>query len=1128
MPIKYLHKWLTILTILLLVIPLSSQNPNTNQLDILLIQLEDALEKGNTRALRELAGIIDEVKDKKKVVSILKKHTLFPTEQIQLDTSLNRQSFFKFLNEYGDEIQYSPFLAIFFTKDIEDYETDFRILRKKNFSDKEKSSLLQRHADILTAASETQLEVFSKYQLQEIANLQTYESYDFLLGCLEGKNLNEDLLKTSYIKSNICEALTSFEDPYVLEIILEQLKKGNIEGEAAIRMLARFTNVELEETNPKKIGKQYMDLLDSLETLSGLRNYGFENQSTIRHVFFEESVDYYAYMLSQFYDNPWMRENALREMMATGNPRALFYLSAILFAERKGSSLDRKILENQLDRFLNISIELNQGEKYEGLKDNIRSSSFYLNHVIYWASHYSDYEFDSDRMVFVNVRMEEENEASATRLFKKLTSENDFEALEAYKELSRYSPAIIVKLYEKFQPVLRRANISLPDFRYGFLESIALLHEFCEIEGIELKISDGIQKDIDNLKGDLTIKERYRIENDLIQKLEIEEITALEIEALIYSKNIDFNFSMSRVLDVFYSEKFGRIAEDYFQMRLFLKKSILFSSIGIGGISNRYFAKLEGAEKKVFVKLENLSRKEYDSDIRDAIAYILPEDEENTMQEIPLGIFLDDPLEFGSRELSLVEKPNKKALKTIFKEINAAKNRDKVIKYIDYLFMHSSEELTPYIINGPLKNDLILSEYNGYERTVSDASVLLLENIYDFSFSKSETQALRESSDKWLLLHKKHKDFNEWQTLLFDKKVNVVLGKRKVLITELNEILDSELCTREIEKKCLSSLIKLDKPNNVRKLKLNHLLPFSDLVYFEDLKYKNKYLDNVLQLFEVDHPMKLFSFVEDFIENIPVADAGKIYNKLSDLNWFIPTVLKKNDDTRNGIIYALNTYLEEANFISEFEEKRIMNSMFLLKHAGESIDEQLISSKTYTDDIQHVFEIQQHLLGKISFEELPVVMNNLDALILVEGESSFSFLERKFGIPSYLLESEKNKETFQKDIQDFSEIEVYKKYLKLAGLDLFVTGNELDYEKVREVLEFDVVSPFSSTVSRNRMHYIIGVLRVLNELYPENHRLPMMEDEIRNQAQSWLVFLEEKGVFPSKSFYYSFNHEEQL
>ncbi|MGK0389604.1 MAG: hypothetical protein ACI94Y_002348, partial [Maribacter sp.] len=594
-----MHKWLIITMILLLSIPLSSQNGNLHRLNVLLLQLEDALEAGNPRALRELAGVIEQVEDKNKIIELLDEYTLFPPQQLAIDSSLSRQQFFTFLNEYESDIRYSPFLNAFFTENIEQYPVDFEILRKRNLSEKEKSSLLKRHVEVLNAASKTQLEVFARYQLHKIAELQSYESYDFLLACLEGKNLPPELLKANYIESIVCEALTSYDDPYVLQIILEQLNKGKINADSAADMLAKFANVSIYKNYPKQMAKGYQSLLDSLGTLSAIRKMGFEQENSIRLSFFEEPVDYYAYILSRNFDKPSMRENAIREMMATKNPRALFYLSATLFAERNGGILDRKILEDEFERYLDIYIKVLDNGVFKSIKDKKKSKDFFFNHAIYWSVHYKDYEYDADRRLFINIKLEEENEASATRLFKKLTSENNEEVFNAFRNLSHFSPTLLIDLKDRYRTVLRRTNIELPDFRYGFLENIALLHEFCEIEGISIKFNPILVSDIELLKKEIPIQERYKIENSVIKKLQISDLTALEIEALVYSKNLEFSFSVSRILDIYYSNNFDKIIGDYAQLRLFLKKSVLFSSIGVGGISNKYFSKVEMVKDEI-------------------------------------------------------------------------------------------------------------------------------------------------------------------------------------------------------------------------------------------------------------------------------------------------------------------------------------------------------------------------------------------------------------------------------------------------------------------------------------------------------------------------------------------------
>ena len=105
------------------------------------------------------------------------------------------------------------------------------------------------------------------------------------------------------------------------------------------------------------------------------------------------------------------------------------------------------------------------------------------------------------------------------------------------------------------------------------------------------------------------------------------------------------------------------------QLRLFLKKSVLFSSIGVGGISNKYYSKLDVMKKQIQSKVIKISKKEYDEDIRDAISYLLPEEENAPVQAIPIEEFITNPLGFGSREFQLIEAPTAKSLKIIFKEI---------------------------------------------------------------------------------------------------------------------------------------------------------------------------------------------------------------------------------------------------------------------------------------------------------------------------------------------------------------------------------------------------------------------------------------------------------------------------
>ncbi|MGK0390154.1 MAG: hypothetical protein ACI94Y_002905, partial [Maribacter sp.] len=564
---------------------------------------------------------------------------------------------------------------------------------------------------------------------------------------------------------------------------------------------------------------------------------------------------------------------------------------------------------------------------------------------------------------------------------------------------------------------------------------------------------------------------------------------------------------------------------DYAQLRLFLKKSVLFSSIGVGGISNKYFSKVEMVKDEIEHRLVRLSRKEYDEDIRDAISYMLPEDGDENQQAIPVGMFLVNPAEFVERKISLVAAPSNRELKTILKEISAAKELENVNKFIPYLSMNSSPKYTPFLIKY-LEDNTILAESEDYKRTVADVMVQLLEDIYEFSFSTDEEQPLRETADKWSAFAQKNKDIKNWENQLFQEKINRLLAKEKINISELNEILESDLCDDKIQEKCIVMIPQLESSNNIRRLNPKKLLPFTDLIYFKDLDFKHKYLDNVLELFDDKYAKELFLFSKKYMKDIPAKEAGKIYNRLCDFNWFLSELMMDNTENKNHVILAMNAYLNESYFLSEFEEKRILNRVFLLKYGNESVVDQLKYAVEYGEDDEQIYNIQKELLAEVNYEQLATVLEYVDVLIPAKGESEYYFLEKKLGLPSYLFDTEKNRKQFREDIRNLSQLEIYEKYLSMAGLHIFKSGEELDFEKIREVLEFDIVSPFSSTVSRTRLHFVVGVMQLLDGLYPHNKIESMGEDGLRQQAQQWIEYLNinEKKMRIAPS--YSFNHND--
>ena len=76
--------------------------------------------------------------------------------------------------------------------------------------------------------------------------------------------------------------------------------------------------------------------------------------------------------------------------------------------------------------------------------------------------------------------------------------------------------------------------------------------ELLESKFLESKLSDEQQILATSLLKEISFKERYQTENLLIEKLDINTITAFEIFALYHQRNDKFTQSTGRILDKFY------------------------------------------------------------------------------------------------------------------------------------------------------------------------------------------------------------------------------------------------------------------------------------------------------------------------------------------------------------------------------------------------------------------------------------------------------------------------------------------------------------------------------------------------------------------------------------------------
>ncbi len=1104
------YKWLAIVVCFFCLFSTKAQNTPLINHDFLLLQLEDAIEEGNPRALRDLSSLVENEKLRPRIIKILQKNAFFPPEQISINNQTTRAELFDFLNQYENSIQYSPIIKAFYTRELEDYDIDYTIFRKKNLSGKEKSALLTKYIEIINLnLQEEVVPVFIEHTFQEIAALQTLESFQYL------SNTLKDNQQELFFQEAICNALSQYNDPYVMDLLLDVTEAEKIPIDKANSLLFNYSNYELKADSHKELATLYRNALDTFGTLNQMRMKGFEEVSTLRKAYFEEDVDYFGYLLIQHYDEEHIRQNAIRGLLQSQHTRSLFYLSALLYAHYDNPFFEGEAIIDLFSNLINVNIKISDKD----LNDTKLDKSFFKSYMIYWSQNYQHYTYRTDKRFFINQEFLEKREKEAEEIFKNLMSENRDTAFNAFEQLTAFEVEIIEKSKVKYAATLRRIHKELPDFQHGFLESISQLQEFCEIESYPIVISQELEELLNILKSEIPINQRYEFENQISQIITSDEITALEIDGLINSKNLDYNISVSRILDMFYSEFWKTHLTNQRQIRLYLKKSVLYSRIAAGGTSNRYIKKLP-VNNDFINKLKQISLREYDQDISDAIAFFIDaEEEEKQAVQIPFQQFLDNWEDFDERNMTFLEQPNTSQIKYVYKTISKNKNVEKTLRFIDFLNYNVNEKHTPFLIS-LLDNYKIIYQDEKYTRKISDDALRLIESIYDYEMQTEENLDKEASAIEWKSIYQKQKDISKWHELLFERKIKSLENKEELTAQDINSLTSSDLINEEKIKRILYKLTSLSHPNECARLYFNSKLKASNhLEYFENIKYNVKYLDNILAYFETNESHLLLDYSFRFLAEHSEEVQGRIWTKLLDEEWVFNSILKQSD-WKKKVFDAITFYYEEASYISEFEEKRIVKYLFLLENHELSLLEQLAKSKNYVDDKNLSASVQLSIMDNIELKDLVSILENETVLVETEENSMYQFIQKKFGFSQDIFQDANAKQQFIKDLNQLNSKDLYLKYLEIAGLELVNKQGVIDYNRVIQVLKHDISLPFSTALPYQRSLYTRGIVQLLSNTYEDvQFEVPSLQE----QAEQWLVFLLEQENVNMTAFIPSFN-----
>ena len=374
----------------------------------------------------------------------------------------------------------------------------------------------------------------------------------------------------------------------------------------------------------------------------------------------------------------WVKENRIDKLIKEKNPEVLLKISSLLLKGRyrfDRSQRNKKDMVEllQLLTKTKIAVPNEKGELSYHLEEDFYEQSI-VNLLIFFVNNYKDYKWNPEFNAFHCEKLKIIKADLESNLFAQLSSENGTDAMKAFITLTKSDASRISVLSKSHSKAGIRTNNAIPMFPFRFLEQLAQLTQYCNTNNIDYEGTNELQSKIEQLKSKLSFKERRKIENELIDNLSLDNITAFEYWCLVYQKSWSLTYSAGRILDRFYSKNWKNLIENPSYLKTYLIKSNLYYKIRIIGVSNEYLNKFRGTSKQ---GIESLNRiKSNDKSILNQI------EKAKALSMNPVFLKEKEDKDYAGEKKRKNIKNFKKSLNRIIRKNKESSEIDKKISYL--------------------------------------------------------------------------------------------------------------------------------------------------------------------------------------------------------------------------------------------------------------------------------------------------------------------------------------------------------------------------------------------------------------------------------------------------------------
>ena len=351
-------------------------------------------------------------------------------------------------------------------------------------------------------------------------------------------------------------------------------------------------------------------------------------------------------------------------------------------------------------------------------------------------------------------------------------------------------------------------------------------------------------------------------------------------------------------------------------------------------------------------------------------------------------------------------------------------------------------------------------------------------------------------------------------------------------INDVNVIVMSSQFSDIYKPLVIKILRKLTPLSTVRNFKLKNWLTASkDLQSFADLEIVPKDLDRFIRIFDIDEETPMWAFINTQTARYSMEEKGSFWNAMFKVPWFGDLLYGNGIQTtqRDSIVNTLRNYLNTKELLSEFEEQNTVLHISELNNVGRKLAEKLEATLTLDVNDATKAAVQAAILARLNYEDIGIAARYFDKFSLkADGTPVTTFLQTDFGIPIFTNET-KDWTQLIDNHANMNKQNFYAFYLKKFDVSFQNTEGGLDYEKIYNILKFDIAIPFTGGGSQ-RDYFTYGIIKLLEYEFKTSLNFPEKLNENQTlyvynaskRANAWRQFLINKGYIKI-DFTVSFN-----